>query len=222
MVKHAQRPPYLPFASFLTALDQLAQGMPNVISKEVFPSHSGLLQGQVISALRFFDLIDEHGTPLGDHLERLAVERETEQRRANIRPLVKSAYPDLIKLDLAKVSPSQLDAAFAGYGVTGDTKKKAKIFFLHAAKFAELKLSPLLVRKGRAPSVPKRRKVAEQSTGSDKHAMSHENHTSTSKTIQLKSGVILTVSITGNLLDLEEQDRQLVFGIMDQIRTHPS
>lgn len=222
MAKNEQRPPYLPFASFLTALDQLAQGMPNVIRKDVFPSHSGLLQGQVISALRFFDLIDEHGTPLGERLERLALERETEQRRANIRPLLRSAYADLIKLDLAKVTPSQLDAAIAGYGVTGDTKKKAKIFFLKAAKFAELKLSPLLVRKGRVPSVTKRRNVAAPSTSRDRNAMSHENDASTSKTIELKSGAILTVSVTGNLLDLEEQDRQLVFGIMDQIRTQTS
>src|SRR5438094_6293332 len=116
-------PPYLPFKSFLSALDQLAQAVPNMIVKEVFPSHSGLLQGQVISALKFFDLIDEHGAPKGNKLERLALE-DTDQRRASLRLLLKSGYAEVIKLDLGKITPSQLDTAFGAYGVTGDTKKK--------------------------------------------------------------------------------------------------
>jgi hypothetical protein len=224
MTKVERTPPYLPFSSFLTALDQLAQAMPNVITKEVFPSHSGLLQGQVISALKFFDLVAENGIPKGDRLERLASEKEIHQRRANLRTLLKSSYAEIIKLDLPKVTPSQLDDAFGKYGVSGDTKKKAKTFFVKAAKFAELNLSPLLIRKGRGPLSSRKRRSPSQSLSSElteTRDRSEENGASTtSKTIQLKSGVTLTVTAIGNLLDLDGGDRELVFGIMDQIRSH--
>jgi len=221
MAKDRRLPPYLPFSSFLTALDQLAQAVPNIIRKEVFPSHSGLLQGQVISALKFFDLIDEHGVPRDNRLERLALE-DTDQRRASLRLLLKAGYSEVVKLDLRKVTPSQLDSAFSAYGVTGDTKKKAKIFFLQAAKFAELSLSPLLVRRGRAPSGGRKRKAAIQSAlaASAEPAARESNATSLSKQIELRSGLTLTVTLTGNLLDLNGADREMVFGIMDQIKSH--
>lgn len=44
-VKHQLTPPYLPFSSFLTALDRLAQAMPTQITRDVFTA-SGLLKGQ--------------------------------------------------------------------------------------------------------------------------------------------------------------------------------
>jgi hypothetical protein len=220
MARDRRIPPYLPFSSFLTALDQLAQAVPNIIRKDVFPSHSGLLQGQVISALKFFDLIDEHGAPRGNKLERLALE-DTDQRRVSLRLLLKTGYAEVIKLDLGKVTPSQLDAAFGAYGVSGDTKKKAKIFFLQAAKFAELNLSPLLVRRGRTPLSSKKRRPTLSLPESDPQSHSVDNHRAgTSKTIQLKSGAILTVTVSGNLLELDASDRDLVYGIMDQIRSH--
>jgi len=220
MAKDRRMPPYLPFSSFLTALDQLAQAVPNLIRKDVFPSHSGLLQGQVISALKFFDLIDQHGVPTGNKLERLALE-DTDQRRESFRLLLKAGYADVIKLDLSKVTPSQLDSAFGSYGVTGDTKKKAKIFFLQAAKFAELNLSPLLIRRGRAPSSTKKRGTAPQQPVSDRQSSLADNHRpEMSKTIELKSGVTLTVTVNGNLLELDGNDRELVYNIMDQIKSY--
>jgi hypothetical protein len=224
MAKDERTPPYLPFRSFMTALDHLAQATPNVITKEVFPDHSGLLQGQVISALKFFDLVDEHGIPKGDTLERLASQRDINQRRVNLRPLLKISYADIIKLDLPRVTPSQLDTAFAKYGVSGDTKKKAKTFFVKAAKFAGLNLSPLLMRKGRAPLSSRKRSSTPHlpySNPKEVRSRSDENGApTTSKTIRLKSGVILTVTAIGNLLDLDGGDRELVFGIMDQLKSH--
>lgn len=220
MPKDQRIPPYLPFSSFLTGLDQLAQAMPNIIRKDVFPSHSGLLQGQLVGALKFFDLVDDNGTPKGDRLERLASEREIHQRRASLSLLLKSSYAHVIKLDLLKVTPSQLDAAFADYGITGDTKKKAKTFFLQAAKFAELNLSPLLMRRGRAP-LGKKRKAAVQLPASEPQNPTANNHVpSTSRSIQLKSGITLTVTASGNLLELDGTDRELVYGIMDQIKSY--
>lgn len=218
-MKNRRVPPYLPFKSFLTALDQLAQATPNVIRKEVFPSHSGLLQGQVISALKFFDLIDDHGIPSGDRLERLALETIA-QRRVSLQALLKTSYADVIRLDPARITPSQLDAAFAAYGITGDTKKKAKIFFLQAAKFAELKLSPLLTRRGQIPSTTRKRKEAVPYTTSGRRRVIDQDHVGATKTIELHSGASLTVTVTGDLLELNQTDRDLVFAIMDQLKSY--
>jgi hypothetical protein len=218
-VKNPRVPPYLPFKSFLTALDQLAQATPNIIRKDVFPSHSGLLQGQVIGALKFFDLIDEHGVPKGDRLEKIALET-TAQRRVSVQSLLKTAYADVTKLDPAKITPSQLDAAFDAYGITGDTKKKAKIFFLQAAKFAELKLSPLLMRRGRTHSTATKRKVERHQPRSVQRRPLENHRDGAMKTIELRSGATLTVTLTGDLLELNQADRDLVFAIIDQINSH--
>jgi hypothetical protein len=177
----------------------------------------------VIGALRFFGLIDRNGIPKGPALEKLASEKDIHERRANLRPILKSAYAEIMKFDLAKVTPSQLDTAFETYGVTGDTKKKAKTFFINAAKFAELALSPLLTRRGRGPfsTRKKRSQIGHSSHLKEPKDTSAQNGaSSTSKTVQLKSGVTLTVTAVGNLLDLEGNDRKLVYGIMDQISSH--
>jgi len=210
----------LPFSSFVTALDQLSQGVPNVIQKDAFPYHSGLLQGKVILALRFFDLIDEKGLPNGDKLERLATQKEIHERKANLRMLLKAGYAHVIRLNLLKMTPSQLDEAFADYGISGDTKKKAKTFFLHAAKFAELDLSPILIRRGRSFAGRKKKTAVQFRAPGLRQDVPENQGSTTSKTVNLKNGGSLTVTLSGNLLDLDSSDRELVFGIMDQIRSH--
>jgi hypothetical protein len=219
LMKDQRIPPYLPFSSFITALDQLAQAVPNVIHKDVFPYHSGLLQAKVIGALRFFDLIDERGIPKGDNLERLASQKEIQERKANLGQLLKKSYSHIIKLNLIKVTPSQLDSAFSDYGISGDTKKKAKTFFLQAAKFSELNLSPLLIRRGRAPLSGKKRRAI-QPISEQQNDSTPTREVGTSKIVKLRNGATLTVVVSGSLLELDPTDRDLVFGIMDQIRSH--
>jgi hypothetical protein len=224
MPKDEGKPPYLPFSSFITGLDQLAQAMPNVIGREVFPYHSGVLQGQMLGALRFLDLIDGSGTPKGNTLERLAIEKDVPSRRTHIRSLLKSAYADVLKLDLAKMTPSQLDAAFEGYGVSGDTKKKAKTFFIKAARYAELSVSPLLTRKGRASTSVKKKKASTQKPSTELSTLQSSvaeegDEVVTSKTVPLKGGATLTVIVRGNLLDVDSGDRELIFKFIDEFKS---
>jgi hypothetical protein len=221
MIRDEGKPPYLPFSSFLTALDQLSQALPTEIKKNVFPYHSGALQGQLIGALRFLDLIDEEGLPKGKKLERLALEKTVPSRRANLRPLIKSAYSEVLKIDLAKMTPSQLDSAFEKYGVSGDTKKKAKTFFIKAALFSELAVSPLLTRRSRVSTGARKRKLATHSATSSGIDMNLiENREGAAKSLQLKNGVTLTIIVKGNLLELENKDRDLIFTIMDHLKSY--
>ncbi|HLN98649.1 MAG TPA: DUF5343 domain-containing protein [Pyrinomonadaceae bacterium] len=219
--KKTSTAPYLPFLTFLGTLDQLAShGMPNKIDRSVFPSQSGVMQGQIITTLKFFNLIDEHGTP-SKTLEALALNADS--RKANLKPLITSHYADLVKLDLTKVSPSQLDQKFDEYGVGGDTKKKAKTFFIKAAQFVGLPLSPLLTRKTRS-SGPRRRRAggiratAQQENQNDFHEPPPAS--GMSKTLTLKSGGELTLSLSVNLFELIGGEREFVFGLIDKIQEY--
>jgi Family of unknown function (DUF5343) len=210
--------PYVPFVTFINALDHLKTiGVPNTIDRAVFPSFSGLMQGQVIGAFKFLGLIDEHGKPSHD----LGTLTDAKDRKAVLKELLKKRYSTLVSLDLTKVSPTTFDKTISEYGVAGATHQKAKSFFLKVAQYAELPLSPLLTRKTRSSGGGTRRKKTngEQNITKTPHVSNNINP-GTTKTITLKSGGELTLSLTVNLFDLIGDDRDFVFGIIDKIQTY--
>lgn len=142
--------PYVPFSTFETALDKLAQlgtTLPPKIDHTVFPSIGGIAKGQVISALKFFKLIDTNGIPTAE-LKELAMNKQG--RKAAITRLIAECYPNISTDDLAGASPGQIDAKLSDkhYNISGDTKQKARAFLLKAAKYADIPLSKLLTQKG--------------------------------------------------------------------------
>ena len=211
--------PYLPFRTFLNTLDHLkAIGIPHKIDRGIFPSFSGIIQGQVLGTFRFLGLIDEHGKPSPD----LATLIEGKERKPALKELLKKRYCELVSLDLTKVSPSQFDNKLSEYGVTGATHQKAKSFFLRASRFAELPLTPLLTRKTRSSSGTRRKKSPEGKgeQNGDRHHGTTDHISGTSKTITLRCGGELTLSLTVNLFDLVGEDREFVFGIVDKIQNY--
>ncbi|HXN48681.1 MAG TPA: hypothetical protein VN893_18665, partial [Bryobacteraceae bacterium] len=138
--------PYVPFKTFLTAVDALEAGLPNQLDRSVWPSYSGAIQGQLLGAFRFLGLMDEGNCPtpaLADLVSKRAARREL------MRGLIERHYRPLVALDLTRTSPRQLDDAMRQYGLSGATHKKALSFFLQAAQFAGMPLSVLLKAKTR-------------------------------------------------------------------------
>lgn len=222
MESEANKPaaPYLPFATFLNALDHLKSiGVPNKIDRQVFPSFSGAIQKQLLNSFQFLGLIDATGTPL----QGLAMLTDgAKDRKAGIKHILLRQYPEIGSLDLTKISPSQFDQKLGEYNVSGDTFRKAKSFFLKAAQFSELPLSPLLTRKTRSPSNPRRRKPSDQ-TGKAKQQSKNLNHNpqhGMTKTITLKSGGDLTLNLSVDLFTLTGKDRGFVFDIVDKIQQY--
>jgi len=229
--KRKQTAPYLAFRTFTNALDQLAShGMPNRIDRTVFPSLNGMSRGQVLSAFKFLDLIDDEGIP-AKRLETLVLEKDN--RKANMRKLIEDKYSDIVALDLSKMPPSQLDAKLSGdaYGVSGETKQKAKTFLLKAAEFSGMQISPLLLRRARSVGGGKRKKVTGtraaingQESGiaeTEKQTASEPNPPSDmTRTVQLKKGGSLTLSLAINILELTGTDREFVFKIIDQLEEY--
>jgi hypothetical protein len=215
--------PYVPFKTFMTALDHLkAITIPNKVDRAVFPSHAGIIQGQLIGAFRFLGLIDEHGKPHSD-LALLAVGEK--ERKAALKDILKKRYSELVSLDLTRVSPSQFDDAISKYGVGGTTHQKAKSFFLKAAQYAELPLSPLLTRKTRNSGESRRKrstaaKVVHDPNISRVDQIPFAQNLGTTKKITLHCGGQLTLSVDVNLFDLDGDDRNFVFGLIDQIQIY--
>lgn len=226
MEKKAKTAPYVPFPTFLSALDNIGSvGVPNIIDRHSFPSFSGANVSSTLVALKFFGLVDEEGKP-SDALHGLAMEKEG--RKKAIGTLLQKYYGNIFAIDLTRATPPQLDNAFTAelYNVSGDTKTKAKTFFLKAAQFAEVPISKLLLKKSRAsgPRKPRGKRVdlgSQGSAGSGSNSdTSDDRQTTTSateKTIELGSGGTLTLSLDVNILELKGKDRNFVFKLIDSI-----
>src|SRR6267142_2788178 len=97
---------YLPFQTLITALDHLAEiTIPNIIDNRTFPAMSHQSSTQVISAFRFFDLVDDNGAPK-PFLSDLAHKKD--ERKDLVKQLLGTYYTDIVSLDFAKMSGTQL------------------------------------------------------------------------------------------------------------------
>lgn len=214
--------PYLPFATFTNALDSVAaHSVPNIIDRSSFPSFSGGNVAATLSAFRFFDLIDNTGAPLME-LHTLAMNKA--DREANIRALLEKYYASLIALDLSRTTPSQFDEAFSSeaFGVTGDTRVKAKTFFIKAAQAAKIPISKLLLNKARAsgqrkPRKPKVNNIGGNSIDNAVYEQPAPAGGHATKIVQLSGGgtVMLTASV--DILSLKGKDRDFVFKLIDML-----
>ena len=202
--------PYVPFKTFLTAVDALEAGLPNQLDRSVWPSYSGAIQGQLLGAFRFLGLMDEGNCPT-PALAELVSKRGA--RRELLRGLIEGHYRTLVALDLTRTSPRQLDEALRQYGLSGATHKKALSFFLQAAQFAGMPLSVLLKAKTRTAAFGHKRAATAAAAPETPAAP-------LSKTVRLRSGGTLTVAASLDLFSLAGEDRKLVFDLIDRLQEY--
>ena len=230
--EQTQSAAYLPFATFLTGLDHLAAvGLANKIEPSTFFNMNPTNKTQMVSALKFFGLIDKENVPqplLDDLVHKQG------QRKEIIRALIEKYYPDIVALDFAKMTPSQLDAALNGkqYNISGGTKKKAKAFLLKAAQFAGFTPHALLTkitrtrRKGTARQAGVRTNEAETNgsgaTPAESVTQSPPKPRGTEKTVQLRSGAgSVTLLLDVDLMELEPGEEQdFVLKLRDLVRAY--
>jgi hypothetical protein len=201
--------PYVPFKTFLTAIESFQRGLPDRVDRSVWPSHSGAAQGQLLAASRFLGLIDEEGCPSADLRELV---QNPEHRRRTLRRILERSYTELGALDLAKASPRQIEEALRRYGISGHTHRKAVSFFLQAASYAERPLSVLLQRKTREPGL--RRAGARTPVAASTPARRE------SKMVRLRSGGTLTLVMDVKLAEMARADREFLFGLLDQMAAY--
>ncbi|HEV2491892.1 MAG TPA: hypothetical protein VG204_02345 [Terriglobia bacterium] len=202
---------YVPFKTFLSAIEALEHGVPHQIDTSVWPSFSGAIQSQLLGAFKFLALIDDSGKPT---LNLKSLVEKKGERKAVFRKILEASYSRIVGLGLKNISPKQFDEAMRGYGMTGETHKKVLSFFLQAAKYSELPISPLLGKKTRLGG---RSKTADSSQGADRSLLPPSQPAEISRRVDLRTGGRVTVIVEGNLLKMGTEDRQLLFDLIDKL-----
>ena len=216
-------PAYVPFRTFMSALDSLQHGVPNTIDRTVWPTFSGLYQSQTLGAFRFLGLIDAEGKPTPD-LQKLVEEKDS--RPTHLRKILERSYESLVKENLMKMTTGSFNSAMEEYGATGDTHRKAVSFFLKAAKYAGLPISPYIkkirtartIRRRRPPNHASRGQYVGESRGISDNGES--SSTGPTKTVEMGNGITLSLATSADTFQMTSEDRQFVLGLLEQIEKY--
>ena len=148
-------PPYATFSSFMTFINKLRDTqIPSRIDSSVFGNASGSLIYSILSTLKSLNLVDADGVPSDLFVN--FVKANDEERPAKMAAIMKAAYAPLFSasFDLTSATAGQFDELIRSeYDAKGSTVDKVATFFIAAAKFAEVEISPhLAARKATASS----------------------------------------------------------------------
>lgn len=217
--------PYLPFKTFLSSLDPFSQGIPPKIDRTLW-NQSGFVQGLIMNAYRFFNLVDTHDKPTA--MFQKVVKSKNDERKSAVKNLLELGYPEIVtQHDLATMTPKMLDELMEKYNVSGDTRKKAVTFFLQAAKFAETPLSNFLAEKIRNTGATRRRATtittsSKKVTTGTPFGIANTN----TKRIYLASNGTIEMTVSYDPFSISKDDRDFIFGLVDQLQkydeAHPS
>ncbi len=134
-------PPYVSFKTFQTFLEFLSQGMPYRIDRSVWVNRfSGSNGTQLMTAIKFFQLIDADGIPNHD-FDNL-VSRDFETQKKTLRNLLFRYYELVFELDLTRATKAQLREKFRTFDTKEGVIVKCESFFIQAARFSNIELSP--------------------------------------------------------------------------------
>lgn len=212
---------YLPFKTFLSAIEALEHGIPKKIDRTIWRTQAYVVQSQIIMALRFLGLLDAQDQPT-PKLHQL-VEKKND-RKMLLNNVLVDAYRSIIDLDLTKTTPKMLDDEMEQYNVSGDTKKKAVRFFLQAAKYVDMPMHPLLQGQTRNTGPRKKRTLKPtfvgDLTGAADPAYSPETRPTSTKIVELSNGGRIVVQVFGDPFALPAEERKMVFELMDRLQEH--
>jgi hypothetical protein len=163
-------PPYAPFATLLHQLERMERdGVPSRIDKTYLIGMAGGTQNQLKHAMRSLGLISEHG-----EASQLLIDlaKKPEERPQLLARILRERYPSLVGLS-QDATRGQLDEVLAEYGLNGVTARKAATFFVTAATYAGIPLSPHIKPAKGSPgtgtrrTARKRRPAAQVETADD-------------------------------------------------------
>src|SRR5579862_1350879 len=211
-------PPYLSFKTFLNSLDAFTQGIPPKLDRSFWGNQSGINQGLLMGAYRYFMLVNERD----ESTEALAALTNPNKRAATLKDLIGVQYLFVLEKvgDITKCTLKMLEDAFGEvYSVTGDTRQKAITFFLKAAQFADMPLSPYLLtqlrNEAKKPRKMRQRPVQQEPANPN----NHDGPGANSHTAALVGGGRVTITISANPFTMPEEDRKFFFSLVDLIQS---
>lgn len=222
------KPPYnLAFRTFLNLVMRMEEeDPPPRIDRTYLGNMAGSDQTAVLAALRGFDLIGD-GNEVKPELLKLA--KDNDDRPNMIAALLERYYPKQVELSKQNATSGMLEESFAEYGYSADTRRKAVTFFLKAAEYAGIHISPhfnLPKARGTRKTVsrPKSKPAPATSTGGGSRVKGRRSRKSTDdadgKTVSLRSGGWVRVSYDADFFTLNTRDREFVLGLIDSLRAY--
>ncbi len=156
-------PPYVSFRTLINFAEWLRQvGVPEQLDRSFWGEKlSGGYGAQLMAALRFLNFLDAEERPHADFEKFVS---DPEKGKAILKERLQKHYAPLLNgLNLDRATTKQLDEKFSERGLTGATLRKARTFFVHAAKYAGVQLSNYITRKvrgtGEKRKAPRRGRV---------------------------------------------------------------
>jgi hypothetical protein len=151
--KHS--PPYVSYKTFGNFLNTLQPQVPSRIDRSIWGDmFSGSTGTQLMSAMRFLNLIDPNSRPTA-RLKVLAP-ATGEHRAALMRQVVEEAYSFVLKgtLDAQNATYAELEDVFQNsYHMKNDVCRKCIKFFTEFSKDAGIPLSPQITKKRKMPRI---------------------------------------------------------------------
>jgi len=205
------------------------------LDKTTWNTRSSVDQASILGALKFLGLVDEteRVQPVLKNL--VDAPENSEQEKAVLIPLLRSAYLKAFELNLKTATPGQLENAIESLGVTGATRDRAARFFLKAANHCGVELSARLTAGMRSKSESTTAGIDESDVGasaatprtrrrrrsnmSEQPEHDEEPSGQAVKMIRLNTGE-LTLSGTFNPFELDTEERKLVYDIIDLMKQH--
>ena len=141
----AARPPYIAFITFMRFLQRMAETpdeLPGRIDASVLKNMSGAGQSQLLIALRYFGLVIGEDDSSTERLSQVVRMNESELR-SWLAEAIENRYGSAMELSRESGTGKQLGELFeTEFSYRGSTRDKAIRFFLQAAQFSGINVSP--------------------------------------------------------------------------------
>jgi hypothetical protein len=149
--KHS--PPYVSYKTFGSFISQLQPQVPSRIDRSIWGEmFSGSTGTQLMSAMRFLNLIDGNARPTARL--RVLPSASGEHRAALLRQVAEESYAFVLKgtLDTQNATYAELEDTFQNsYHMKSDVCRKCIKFFTEISKDAGIPLSPQITKKRKVP-----------------------------------------------------------------------
>jgi hypothetical protein len=215
------KPPYMSFQTFWTFLDELtSKPLPPQIDRSLLSTKSGTDQANLLAALKSFDFVSDNLAVMEPL--RLFAAGDAEIRLKILEESVLEFYVPQLAVSAQNGTEKQLlDSFEVEFGYTGETRRKAATFFLHAARAAGITLSPHFpnTRSGSGSGTARRRPSVRKRPGDPPPPAPPPATTQgTTRSVALASGGAITLTVSVDLFDLSETDRAFVLDFIDKLK----
>ena len=166
-IRQTRTPPYVSFSTFKTCVADLKEhGIPNKIDRSVLTRFSGITGTQLMTALKFLNLMDHSGRPT-PHLTELVHAHGTSDWPQKLHAVLQPPYAPIFAINLETATPNEFSQTFAkAFPGAESVIRRCVAFFLPAAADAGVQISKRILtgRKPRNPNgSPRKRSTAKLS-----------------------------------------------------------